>query len=45
MTASRVALANSLKALARGLSPRSTWEAAGALSVAAWALPLAAAVC
>ena len=34
VNAARVALANSLKALARGLSPRSTWEAAGALSVA-----------
>ncbi len=35
MNAARVALANSLKALGRGLSPRSTWEAAGALSVVA----------
>jgi ABC-2 type transport system permease protein len=35
VSAARVALANSLKALARGLSPRSTWEAAGALSVVA----------
>ena len=40
MSASRIALANSLKALARGLSPRSTWEAAGALSVVAAALAL-----
>jgi ABC-2 type transport system permease protein len=38
VTAARVALANSLKALARGLSPRSTWEAAGALSVVAAAI-------
>jgi ABC-2 type transport system permease protein len=35
VSAARVALANSTKALARGLSPRSTWEAAGALSVVA----------
>lgn len=40
MSAARTALANSLKALARGLSPRSTWEAAGALSVAAATLAL-----
>lgn len=38
MSAGRVALGNSLRALARGLSPRSTWEAAGALSVVLAAL-------
>lgn len=43
MSAGRVALSNSLKALGRGLSPRSTWEAAGALSVVAAALALVAA--
>jgi ABC-2 type transport system permease protein len=40
VSAARTALANSLKALARGLSPRSTWEAAGALSVVGAALAL-----
>ena len=40
MSAALVALASSLKASARGLSPRSTWEAAGALSVVAAALAL-----
>mgnify|MGYP001476185189 FL=1 len=40
MSAGLVALASSLKAAARGLSPRSTWEAAGALSVVAAALAL-----
>jgi len=40
VSAARTALANSLKALARGLSPRSTWEAAGALSVLAAALAI-----
>ena len=40
MSAGRVALASSLKAAARGLSLRSTWEAAGALSVVAAALAL-----
>ncbi|MBK8598309.1 MAG: hypothetical protein IPP07_13975 [Holophagales bacterium] len=40
MSAARTALANSLKALGRGLSPRSTWEAAGALSVLAATLAL-----
>jgi ABC-2 type transport system permease protein len=38
VSSARVALANSTKALARGLSPRSTWEAAGALSVVAAAV-------
>jgi len=42
VSAGRVALENSLKALGRGLSPRSTWEAAGALSVVAAAVALAA---
>lgn len=40
MSAGLVALASSLKAAARGLSPRSTREAAGALSVVAAALAL-----
>ncbi len=40
MSAGLVALASSLKAAARGLSLRSTWEAAGALSVVAAALAL-----
>lgn len=40
MSAGLVALASSLKAALRGLSPRSTWEAAGALSVVAAALAL-----
>lgn len=40
MSAAQTALANTLKALARGLSPRSTWEAAGALSVGATTLAL-----
>lgn len=40
MSAARVAFANSLTALARGLSPRSTWEAAGAISVVGAALAL-----
>jgi ABC-2 type transport system permease protein len=40
VSAARIAIANSLKALARGLSPRSTWEAAGALSVVGAALAL-----
>lgn len=43
MSAGRVALGNSLKALGRGLSPRSTWEAAGALSVVLAALAFVAA--
>lgn len=43
MSAGRVALANALRALARGLSPRSTWEAAGALSVVAAAIAFVAA--
>lgn len=38
MSGGRVALANSLKAAGRGLSFRSTWEAGGALAVAASAL-------
>ncbi len=42
MSAAWVALANSTKALARGLSPRSTWEAAGALSVVVTALAFVA---
>lgn len=37
MSAGSVSLANSVRALARGLSPRSTAEAAGALAVAAFA--------
>lgn len=40
MSAARVALASSLKAALRGLSPRSTWEAAGALWVVAAVLAL-----
>jgi ABC-2 type transport system permease protein len=40
VSAALVAVASSLKAAARGLSPRSTWEAAGALSVVAAALAL-----
>jgi len=40
VSAGRVALGNSLRALGRGLSPRSTWEAAGALSVVLAALVL-----
>lgn len=40
-SAARVALASSLKALGRGLSPRSTWEAAGALAVLSTTLALA----
>lgn len=42
MSAGRVALGNSLKALGRGLSPRSTAEAAGALAVVASALAFVA---
>jgi len=42
VSATRVALGNSLRALGRGLSPRSTWEAAGALAVVASALAFVA---
>jgi len=42
VSAGRVALGNSLKALGRGLSPRSTAEAAGALAVVASALAFVA---
>ncbi len=40
MSAARTALANSVKAFARSLSPRSTWEATGAFSVLAATLAL-----
>jgi len=42
VSAGRVALGNSLRALGRGLSPRSTAEAAGALAVVASALAFVA---
>lgn len=42
MSAGTVALANSLKSIGRGLSFRSTWEAGGALAVAASSLAFVA---